>query len=284
MPAPLKPEVQQRILELHQQGWTGSRIAREVGTSIATACRIVKGYRPQPAQSSWDVLSEEQRDRIREDHRKGYCMNYLSRLHGVDRRKLTEELPKEEGQGKTGLGKLLAVEQYVVEEYRQTSVGARELAKRYGVQERTLQSFLQMRGLTKARGGQNGEHNPQKKGVDNDRYWARTVVETSLGQKLPTGTVIHHMSEVPGDQTLSNLWLFDESAKHLRYHQQQLANLRQGGLLSANRLCRDNGGLWLPEILVHLQVRPDTTVQSLFDKQELTRQDLRGFVVGMGET
>lgn len=279
MPAKLDPETVDRILLLRQQGRTGSEIAREVGCSISTACRVLKGHRPQKQPSQWELLPGEVREEILQANAKGYSTSYLSRQYGIAYKRLLRELPHNPVAGTTGLKKLESVEKELIEEYQKTSVGVREIAKRYGVQERTLQSFLQMRGLLKARGGQTGEHNPQKKegrtGCDNDRYWARQVVETSLGQKLPTGFVIHHMNEVPGDQTLSNLWLFQCNADHLKYHQWQLVNLQQGGLLVPNQLATRAGGLWLPQILALLASEPDTTVHDLLCKRVTLTQAQR---------
>lgn len=264
------PQEIDQILSLRAEGKTIEQIVQAVGRSRPTVHRILAGYRPQGrrglSKGSW-LPPEQVRDRILQGHAKGYSLGYLSRQYQVPYRRLLEFLPHSPMVGRRGLSKLQSVEQEVITEYQQTSADTKEIAKRFGVRESTLQAFLYMRGLLKAKDEENQSPGllSENRQSTKERYWSIKVVETSLKQKLPKDVVVYHMNENHGDNTLSNLWLFPNAARCRRYRQQLLASLQQGGQLSPSLLARGNGGLWLLETLDRLSDEPDTDLQSLFD-------------------
>jgi IS30 family transposase len=272
----------QNILEMNRNGLTGSKIASLVGRSNSFVCRTIRD-----AENLLTELGSESaiNDEIRTLYRRGYSIGYLSKLRKFDSRKTAQIVQDIDPPSRhaTGLDRLIDLQKNVEEDYLSNRVGSRDIAKRYGVQERTVIAFLQMKGYQKKRGAQSGEENPQTKKPSNQdtKYWAKKVVETMLGQKLPAGFVVHHMNENPGDQTASNLWLFSDNLYHLRYHQRQLANLQQGGLLVANRLAKECGGLWLPQTICRLQELPGTTLSDLLDTLVSPTADLPELEPGM---
>lgn len=222
----------------------------------------------------WETLPPCRREVLVEDLQKGYSLFYLEQKHQISRAALGRWVEVYElargSERTTGIEKLVELKEFVLSDYLEEGVGMRELKFRFGVHEGTMRTFLQMQGVLKGRGGQQGALNPQSKGRqveiadrDSGKYWARRAVELTLGQKLPTGWVIHHMNECPTDQTMGNLWLFRGANQHSLFHQRQRENLTAGGQLPASRLAKDNGGLWLPEILDRLGCEPDTELRSL---------------------
>lgn len=216
----------------------------------------------------------ETRERLIADLKDGYSYGYLQEKYGVGRVALGRwvvkyglERPTERV---TGYEKLLDLKAAVLRDYVDEGVGMRELKMRFGVHEGTIRTFLAVEGVLKPRGAQCGVQNPQAKARqvstrerDSGKYWARRAVEIVLGQKLPTGWVIHHMNECPTDQTLSNLWLFRSTGAHSQFHQRLRASLTAGGQLAPSRMAKDSGGLWLPETLDRLQYEPGTELRSL---------------------
>jgi len=228
----------------------------------------------QNQRARWETLQQDLKERLVADLATGYSYGYLEGKYGVGRVALGKWVKryqlKRPTERVTGYEKLLELRQAVLRDYLEEGVGMRELKVRFGVHEGTIRTFLAVEGVLKSRGGQKGELNPQSKGRqvttrdrDSGKYWARRAVELSLGQTLPKGWVIHHMNECPTDQTLSNLWLFRETAHHSMFHQRQRESLTAGGQLQPSRLAKDNGGLWLPEILDRLGSEPGIELQSL---------------------
>lgn len=222
----------------------------------------------------WETLPEDRKRMIVEDVKAGYSLGYLAAKHRIDRGTLGGwvqrfGLPRPT-ERVTGYEKLLELKEFVLRDYLEEGVSFRELKTRFGVHEGTMRTFLQTHGVLKSQGAQHGAHNPQSKNRrvdstdrDSGKYWARKAVESALGQTLPKGWVVHHMNECPTDQTLTNLWLFRSGAQHSLFHQRQRENLTAGGLLSASRLAKDTGGLWLPETLSRLESEPDKELRSL---------------------
>jgi transposase len=222
----------------------------------------------------WETLPDLRRKLLLQDLADGYSYQFLAEKHKIDKATIGRwverySLPRPT-QRVTGYEKLLDLKAAVVRDYLEEGVNMRELKYRFGVHEGTMRTFLQTQGLLKSRGAQAGIENPQSKGRtvgskdrDAGKYWARRAVESALGQRLPTGWVIHHMNECPTDQTLSNLWLFRSMSDHSLYHQRQRENLTTGGQRSPSRLAKDTNGLWLPETLDRLESEPGKELHTL---------------------
>jgi len=213
-----------------------------------------------------ETLPEGWLERVAQEYRYGYCLQYLGRVYGVTYTTLGKWLRDVEAPSKhtTGYERLVDLRESVLRDYLGEGVGMRELRSRFGVHEGTMRAFLQAQGVLKSRGGQVGEHNPQSKAGrvttkerDAGKYWARRVVEQALGRPLAPGWVIHHMNECPTDQSASNLWLFPSTSHHSQYHQRQRENLTAGGQLAPSRLALDSGGLWWLQTLDRLQAEPE---------------------------
>lgn len=219
-----------------------------------------------------ETLPEGWLERVTQEYRYGYSLQYLGRVHGVTYTTLGKWLRHVEPPSKntTGYERLVDLKESVLRDYLEEGANMRELRHRFGVHEGTMRSFLQAQGVLKSRGAQQGEYNPQSKAGrvtskerDAGKYWARRVVEQALGQPLAGGWVIHHMNECPTDQSPSNLWLFPSASHHSQYHQRQRENLTAGGQLAPSRLALGSGGVWWPQILDRLQDEPETVLRDL---------------------
>lgn len=258
----------QQFLALRRQHHSARKIAAMTGRSLTTVCRYLKQAGLELEKlSAADQLPETRRQALLSDYQKGYSLKYLSRRYGVPYRgvqSLVSDCPVP-CHHTTGIERLQALRESVLGDYRQERIGVRDIATRFGTHEGTMRTFLAMHGVLKQRGGQPGEHNAQYKARrihQNDRekggYWARRVVETTLGRTLPTDWVVHHMNEDPLDQTPSNLWVFPSAAAHHHYHQQLRDSLTLGGQQLPNRLALSNGGQWLPQMIGRLSSSRDT--------------------------
>jgi transposase len=270
---------QQAIADMHAQGLSAKEICRETGRSYGTVLRYLKAQRVLTTRRGpWDMLTPEQQQQCRHDYGRGYSLSYLKDVYGVQAGRLRQAMDdagiQNPSQHTTGIERLHDCRDHVVADYTTDAVGVREMARRFGVHEGTMRTFLQQEVGLKPRGAQPGDVNPMSKGrvdaKDRDcgKYWARRTVELALGRKLPKGWVIHHMNESPRDQRHANLWLFPGSDAHAHYHRQQSEHLAAGGLVPASQTASENGGLWLPELLVLLKSEPERVGQLLCDRQE----------------
>ncbi len=271
-----------RMLELRQDGKSIQEIAAAVGRSRTTVARVLRREQVSTRKlGPWDGLSKDQHEMAKSDYARGYSLAYLESVYGVGRKRLCLEFGKAglqaPSQHRTGIERLLDLAAYVLEDYTEGAIGVREAARRFGVHEGTMQVFLQQRGVLKSRGAQPGIENPQSKARqtiqaadrDSGKYWARRTVELALGRILPKGWAIHHMNENPRDQRQSNLWLFPTAQAHVAYHQQQSESLAAGGTVAASQTALENGGLWLPRLLVLMQSEPETVERLLSYTPEL---------------
>jgi transposase len=276
-----------RMLELRHEGKSIQEIARVTGRSPGTVARVLRREEMCTRKlGPWDALSASQQEQAQKDFCRGYSLTYLREVYGVESDRLRSEFAKvglqKPSQHTTGIERLVDLAPYVLEDYTEGAIGVREAARRFGVHEGTMRVFLQQRGVLKSRGAQPGLENPQSKARqvgsadrDSGKYWARRTVELALGRKLPKGWVIHHMNENPRDQRQSNLWLFPAAQLHSAYHMQQSESLAAGGLVAANQTALENGGVWLPQLLVQMQSEPETVEQFLSCTPELPTQDLQ---------
>lgn len=276
-----------QMLELRQEGKSIQEIARVTERSPGTVARVLRREEMCTRRlGPWDGLSTNQRERAKKDFCRGYSLSYLREVYGVELDRLRSEFAKaglqKPSQHKTGIERLMDLAPYVLEDYTEGAIGVREAARRFGVHEGTMRVFLQQRGVLKSRGAQPGLENPQSKARqvgsadrDSGKYWARRTVELALGRKLPKGWVIHHMNENPRDQRQSNLWLFPATQLHSAYHMQQSESLAAGGRVAASQTALENGGVWLPQLLVQMQSEPETVEQLLSCTPELPMQDLQ---------
>jgi transposase len=268
-------EEQEWMQEMHRAGMSVAEIAETMGRSRATVSRMLRDAGANTARRGpWDLLTPFQQEQVRADYRRGYSLLYLKRLYGVDSTRLLKEMERAgiEPPSKhvTGIERLLDLEQEVLKDYLEGAVGAREVARRFGVHEGTMTVFLQQRGVLKTRGAQAGAENAASKARqvgakdrDSGKYWARRTVELALGRPLPEGWVVHHMNENPRDQRQSNLWLFHTTGAHSTYHRRQSELMAAGGLVPASQTASESGGLWLPELIALLPSQPETVEQLL---------------------
>lgn len=263
------------MLSLHREGLSVVQIADRMERTRSTVQRALQDAGVGTGRRGpWDHLTPFQQEQARTDYQRGYSVHYLSKLYGVTPARLLREFERAGLQPPsvhlTGYERLLDLAGEVLKDYLEGSVSAREVAKRFGVHEGTMTTFLQAKGVLKSRGAQEGTHNPASKARqvgskdrDSGKYWARRTVELALGRQLPTGWVIHHMNENPRDQRQSNLWLFPSGGQHSSYHRQQSEILAAGGRVAASQTALENGGLWLPELLALLLSQPDKAEQLL---------------------
>lgn len=268
------------IAELHRNGTAPTKIAQMTGRSYGTVMRMLKSSRMSTGKRGpWDFLTEEQKEQCKKDYARGYSRQYLSSVYGVTSERLRNEFEKagieNPSRHETGIERLNDCRQEVLHDYTTDAVGVREVARRFGVHEGTMKVFLSQHVELKKRGGQPGEKNGASKGKtvdqkdrDHGKYWARRTVELALGKKLPKGWVIHHMNESPRDQRHSNLWLFPTADLHRQYHAQQSEILASGGLIPASQTASENGGLWLPELVVLMKSEPEKVEQLLSCRPE----------------
>lgn len=275
MPRPT-PEIERKvILQMQQIGISPKEISRQLGRSYGTVLRILKQESVSTARRGpWDFLTEAQKNQCKKDYERGYCLSYLQIVYGVLSQRIQKEMglagAKNPSQHTTGIERLHDCRDAVVEDYKTDTVGTREMARRFGVHEGTMRTFLQQEVGLKQRGAQPGALNAMNKGRqidskdrDSGKYWARRTVELALGRKLEKGWVIHHMNENPTDQRQSNLWLFPGPTSHGRYHAQQLERLAAGGVIPASQTALENDGLWLPRLVDLLMSEPDKVEQLL---------------------
>lgn len=279
MVAAMSPQEKTKIVFLHQQGVHARKISEETGRSYGAVLRLLKEVNSTFPQTVWDAMSDERKQQCINDYQRGYCLPYLQKIYGVQRERLRKELDRAgipaPTEHSTGMERLKDCREAVIHDYTTEAIGARDLARRFGVHEGTMTVFLQQTVGLKSCGAQAGAQNPMNKGRnvdskdrDHGRYWGRKTVELGLGRKIPKGWVVHHMNENPRDQRHSNLWLFPTSAQHGSYHAQQLDRLAAGGSVPANQTALENGGLWLPQLLVLQQSEPDKVDQLLSCTQE----------------
>ena len=290
MPAALDKRERWIICELHKNGADGRKISEMTGRSYGTVLRVLKESRISTCRRGpWDLLTDEQREKCKQDYARGYSLHYLSGVYGVTSKRIKDEmlLAGVSGPSKheTGIERLHDCSDAVIHDYMTDAIGLREVARRFGVHEGTMKVFLSQRVELKSRGGQPGEKNAASRNRsqvdssdrDHGKYWARRTVELALGRKLETGWVIHHMNESPRDQRHSNLWLFPSPELHRKYHAQQSEILAAGGLIPASQTASKNDGLWLPELLALMKSEPDKVKQLLSCRQESPTQDHQEF-------
>lgn len=286
MPAPLGDREKWIIVDLYTKGISPQEICSLKGRSYGTVMRVLKEARISTCRRGpWALLTDEQRNKCKEDYARGYSLHYLSKVYGVTSKKIKDEMTAAgiEGPSKheTGIERLHDCSDAVLHDYTTDAVGIREVARRFGVHEGTMKVFLSQHVELKPRGGQLGEKNAASRGRtnvdstdrDHGKYWARRTVEIALGRKLETGWVIHHMNESPRDQRHSNLWLFPSAESHRAYHAQQSEILAAGGLIPASQTASKNDGLWLPELLALMKSEPDKVEQLLSCRRESPTQD-----------
>jgi hypothetical protein len=146
----------------------------------------------------------------------------------------------------------------------------------YNVDAEVIRQRLKDNQINRRIGKASGNQNIFWKGGNHKEtmhYYRRQSYEVAaicLGQPVLKGWVIHHMDEIPENNSPENLILFSSQTLHAVYHGQLSVNQRKGQIVDAIQLALKTGGHQLPPPPHPLKFELNINQQYLSKKQMQT--------------